>query len=80
MNVIEYCGTNSVETTGKGREIEGKRVLWNQGRGTDKKGKGDCNEYCGNKPAETTGKGRESEGKRVLWNQASGNDRKGKGE
>ena len=35
------AGTQPEETTAKGRESEGKPVLWNQGRGTDRNGKGE---------------------------------------
>ena len=41
VKVNEHFGTKPEETTKKGRESEGKRVLCNEARGIDKKGKGE---------------------------------------
>ena len=40
VKVNEYCGTKPEKMSGKGRESEGKLVLWNQTRGTEMKRKG----------------------------------------
>ena len=41
MKVNGYSGTKPEEPTGKGKESEGNRVLWNELSGNDRKGKGD---------------------------------------
>ena len=41
VKVNYYCGTKPEVPTGKGREIAGKRVLWNEASGNDRKGKGE---------------------------------------